>query len=110
MVGGVLADRYERKGDSAGARYLRCGFGLCVRRAALPNHHCWRYLLGLWDWLFASLGVTALLAATPALVGERKSDAKAGAITMLTVRLGSLFPRCWGMCLPAAAWHGTWAG
>ncbi len=47
------------------------------------------YLLGLWDGFFASLGVTALLAATPALVG-RENLMQAGAITMLTVRLGSV--------------------
>jgi hypothetical protein len=39
--------------------------------------------------LFASIGVTALLAATPALVG-RENLMQAGAITMLTVRLGSV--------------------
>ena len=47
------------------------------------------YVLGLWDGFFASLGVTALLAATPALVG-RENLMQAGAITMLTVRLGSV--------------------
>jgi ENTS family enterobactin (siderophore) exporter len=46
-----------------------------------------RHLLGIWDGLFASIGVTALLAATPALVG-RENLMQAGAITMLTVRLG----------------------
>jgi hypothetical protein len=47
------------------------------------------YALGLWDGFFASIGVTALLAATPALVG-RENLMQAGAITMLTVRLGSV--------------------
>lgn len=54
-----------------------CGIGfigLCVN-ALLPEPSLLAiYLLGLWDGFFASLGVTALLAATPALVG-RKSDA-----------------------------------
>lgn len=54
-----------------------CGIGfigLCVN-AMLPEPSLLAiYLLGLWDGFFASLGVTALLAATPALVG-RKSDA-----------------------------------
>ncbi len=75
-----------------------CGIGfigLCVN-ALLPEPSLLAiYLLGLWDGFFASLGVTALLAATPALVG-RENLMQAGAITMLTVRLGSVISRCWG--------------
>lgn len=49
--------------------------------------------------VFASLGVTALLAATPALVG-RENLMQAGAITMLTVRLGSVIsPMIGGLLL-----------
>lgn len=91
MVGGVLADRYERKKVILLARGT-CGIGfigLCVN-ALLPEPSLLAiYLLGLWDGFFASLGVTALLAATPALVG-RENLMQAGAITMLTVRLGSV--------------------
>lgn len=69
-----------------------CGIGfigLCLN-ALLPEPSLLAiYLLGLWDGFFASLGVTALLAATPALVG-RENLMQAGAITMLTVRLGSV--------------------
>lgn len=87
-----------------------CGIGfigLCVN-ALLPEPSLLAiYLLGLWDGFFASLGVTALLAATPALVG-RENLMQAGAITMLTVRLGSVIsPMLGAYCLPAAAWHGT---
>lgn len=50
-----------------------CGIGfigLCLN-ALLPEPSLLAiYLLGLWDGFFASLGVTALLAATPALVGR----------------------------------------
>jgi ENTS family enterobactin (siderophore) exporter len=46
-------------------------------------------LLALWDGFFGAIGVTALLAATPALVG-RENLMQAGAITMLTVRFGSI--------------------
>ncbi|EAP0880741.1 hypothetical protein D0W64_01185, partial [Salmonella enterica] len=71
MVGGVLADRYERKKVILLARGT-CGIGfigLCVN-SLLPEPSLLAiYLLGLWDGFFASLGVTALLAATPALVG-----------------------------------------
>lgn len=47
----------------------------------------------------ASLGVTALLAATPALVGREKPDA-GRATAMLTVRLGSVIsPMIGGLLL-----------
>jgi MFS family permease len=91
MIGGVLADRYERKRLILLARGT-CGIGfvgLCLN-AMLPEPSLIAiYLLGIWDGLFASIGVTALLAATPALVG-RENLMQAGAITMLTVRLGSV--------------------
>ena len=72
MIGGVLADRYERKRLILLARGT-CGIGfvgLCLN-AMLPEPSLIAiYLLGIWDGLFASIGVTALLAATPALVGR----------------------------------------
>ncbi len=80
MVGGVLADRYERKKVILLARGT-CGIGfigLCLN-ALLPEPSLLAiYLLGLWDGFFASLGVTALLAATPALVGREKLNAGRG--------------------------------
>ncbi|EFR2895475.1 enterobactin transporter EntS [Salmonella enterica] len=109
MVGGVLADRYERKKVILLARGT-CGIGfigLCVN-ALLPEPSLLAiYLLGLWDGFFASLGVTALLAATPALVG-RENLMQAGAITMLTVRLGSVIsPMLGGILLASGgvAWN-----
>ena len=101
MVGGVLADRYERKRLILLARGT-CGVGfvgLCLN-ALLPEPSLAAiYLLGIWDGFFASLGVTALLAATPALVG-RENLMQAGAITMLTVRLGSVIsPMIGGLLL-----------
>lgn len=109
MVGGVLADRYERKKLILLARGT-CGVGfvgLCLN-AMLPEPSLIAiYALGLWDGFFASLGVTALLAATPALVG-RENLMQAGAITMLTVRLGSVIsPMVGDYCSPPATWHGT---
>ncbi|EAU8790734.1 enterobactin transporter EntS [Salmonella enterica] len=82
MVGGVLADRYERKKVILLARGT-CGIG------------------------FIGLCVTALLAATPALVG-RENLMQAGAITMLTVRLGSVIsPMLGGILLASGgvAWN-----
>lgn len=101
MLGGVLADRYERKRLILLARST-CGvgfIGLCLN-ALLPEPSLAAiYLLGLWDGFFGALGVTALLAATPALVG-RENLMQAGAITMLTVRLGSVIsPMCGGLLL-----------
>ena len=109
MVGGVLADRYERKKLILLARGT-CGvgfIGLCLN-AMLPEPSLIAiYALGLWDGFFASLGVTALLAATPALVG-RENLMQEGAITMLTVRLGSVIsPMVGGLLLATGnvAWN-----
>jgi ENTS family enterobactin (siderophore) exporter len=109
MAGGVLADRYERKKLILIARST-CGVGFIGLwlNALLPEPSLLAiYLLGLWDGFFASLGVTALLAATPALVG-RENLMQAGAITMLTVRLGSVIsPMCGGLLLATGgvAWN-----
>lgn len=101
MIGGVLADRYERKRLILLARGT-CGVGFVglTINAALPEPSLIAiYLLGLWDGFFGALGVTALLAATPALVG-RENLMQAGAITMLTVRLGSVIsPMLGGLLL-----------
>ncbi|KNC93190.1 enterobactin transporter EntS, partial [Trabulsiella odontotermitis] len=101
MTGGVLADRYERKTLILLARGT-CGIGFLGLwlNALLPEPSLLAiYLLGLWDGFFASIGVTALLAATPALVG-RENLMQAGAITMLTVRLGSVIsPMIGGLLL-----------
>ena len=109
MVGGVLADRYERKKLILLARGT-CGvgfIGLCLN-AMLPEPSLMAiYALGLWDGFFASSGVTALLAATPALVG-RENLMQAGAIAMLTVRLGSVIsPMVGGLLLATGnvAWN-----
>ena len=91
LTGGVLADRYERKKLILFARST-CGLGFIglAINAALPEPSLIAvYLLGFWDGFFGAIGVTALLAATPALVG-RENIMQAGAITMLTVRFGSI--------------------
>lgn len=101
MFGGVLADRYERKKLILVARST-CGvgfIGLFLNAQLADPSLAAIYLLGLWDGFFGALGVTALLAATPALVG-RENLMQAGAITMLTVRLGSVIsPMCGGLLL-----------
>ncbi|BCG10411.1 enterobactin transporter EntS [Buttiauxella agrestis] len=101
MMGGVLADRHERRRLILLARST-CGVGFIglMINAALPEPSLAAiYLLGVWDGFFGALGVTALLAATPALVG-RENLMQASAITMLTVRLGSVIsPMIGGLLL-----------
>ena len=91
IMGGVMADRYERRRLILFARST-CGLGfigLCIN-AGLPSPSLTViYLLSVWDGFFGAVGVTALLAATPTLVG-RENLVQAGALSMLTVRLGSI--------------------
>lgn len=109
LTGGVLADRYERKRLILLARST-CGLGFVglALNAALPTPSVSAvFLLGLWDGFFGALGVTALLAATPALVG-RENLMQAGAITMLTVRFGSILsPAVGGLVMAhgGAVWN-----
>lgn len=104
LMGGVLADRYERRRLILFARST-CGVGfvgLCVN-AALPAPSLTAiYLLAVWDGFFGAVGVTALLAATPALVG-RENIVQAGAISMLTVRFGSILSPAIGGAVIASA-------
>lgn len=108
ISGGVLADRHERKRLILLARST-CGLGFIglFINAMLPEPSLIAiYLLGLWDGFFGAIGVTALLAATPGLVG-RENVMQAGAITMLTVRLGSVIaPMLGGVLLASGvAWN-----
>jgi len=109
ISGGVLADRHERKRLILIARST-CGLGFIglFINALLPAPSLTAiYLLGLWDGFFGALGVTALLAATPGIVG-RENVMQAGAITMLTVRLGSVIaPMLGGLLLASGgvAWN-----
>ena len=109
MVGGVLADRYERRRLILLARST-CGIafvGLCLNASLAQPSLLAIYGLALWDGFFGAIGVTALLAATPALVG-REHMVQAGAISMLTVRLGSILSPLLGGLLIAAggvAWN-----
>lgn len=88
------------KSDFAGARHLWHWLHWTVpERAAAGAVIAGNLFTWFMGWFFASLGVTALLAATPALVG-RENLMQAGAITMLTVRLGSVIsPMIGGLLL-----------
>ncbi|MFI0408614.1 enterobactin transporter EntS [Actinomadura sp. 3N508] len=91
LWGGVLADRYDRRRLMLHARTAAgVGFVLLALNAFLPSP--WLpaiYVLAAWDGLATGVSVTALLAATPALVAPDKLVA-AGALNALTVRLGSM--------------------
>lgn len=103
MFGGVLADRYERRRLILLARST-CGIafvGLCLNATLADPSLLAIYALSLWDGFFGAIGVTALLAATPGLVG-REHMVQAGAISMLTVRLGSILSPLLGGLLIAA--------
>ncbi|MBW6528626.1 enterobactin transporter EntS [Sphingomonas sp. RHCKR7] len=91
LVGGVLADRHDRRALILVARAL-CGVGFVLLALngllAAPSLAA-LYLVSAWDGFFGALGLTALMAATPALVG-RADLAAAGALTMITVRMGAI--------------------
>ncbi len=91
LAGGVLADRFDRRKLILFARFV-CGLGftaLAANAFASSPSVLAMYVLALWDGFFSALGVTALLAATPILVG-RENLAAAGAFNMLTVRMGGI--------------------
>ncbi|WP_131742116.1 enterobactin transporter EntS [Actinomadura roseirufa] len=91
LWGGVLADRHDRRRLMLRARAAAgAGFVLLTVNALLPSPSAAAlYALAAWDGLATGVSVTALLAATPALVGPDKLVA-AGALNALTVRLGSM--------------------
>ncbi|WP_068717869.1 enterobactin transporter EntS [Vibrio tritonius] len=89
LLGGVLADRYERKQLILFARGI-CGVGFIAMamNSMLPDPSLWvLYFLSLWNGFFAAIGVTALMACMQVIVG-RENIPQAAALSMLTVRAG----------------------
>ncbi|AMC37136.1 enterobactin transporter EntS [Janthinobacterium sp. B9-8] len=114
MCGGVLADRYDRRKLILMARCL-CGIGFLVLALnsfiAAPSLLA-LYLVAVWDGFFGALGITALMASIPALVGRENLSA-AGALSMLTVRLGAILsPAIAGVVIASAgvSWNYLLAG
>lgn len=104
LLGGVLADRHDRRKLILFARAV-CGLGFLglAVNAWLPSPSLWAvYLLAMWDGFFGSLGVTALLACMPFIVG-RENLMQARAISMVTVRLATVIsPAVGGLVIALA--------
>lgn len=114
MAGGVAADRYDRRRLILLARSL-CGIGFLALAAnsflAAPSLLA-LYLVSFWDGFFGAMGITALMAAIPGLVGRDNLPA-AGALSMLTTRFGAvLAPLAGGVVIAALGveWNYLLAG
>lgn len=105
MLGGVLSDLYDRRRLILLARSI-CGVGFVALAAnsllETPSLTA-IYALAFWDGFFGALGVSALMAAMPQIVG-RENLMQAGALGMLTARFASIVsPALGGMII---AWAG----
>ncbi|WP_166144477.1 enterobactin transporter EntS [Methylosinus sp. RM1] len=111
LAGGVLADRHDRRKLILFARGT-CGLGfvaLALNGLAASPSLAVVYALAAWDGFFSALGVTALLAATPAIVG-RENLAAAGALNMIAMRLGGVAsPALGGLLIMSAGVGWTYA-
>ncbi|MFE8154557.1 enterobactin transporter EntS [Brenneria goodwinii] len=91
LLGGVLADRYDRRTMILFGRSV-CGLGfsgLALNALAPSPSLSVMYFLSVWDGFFGAMSITALLAATPALVG-RENIAIAGIVNMMMFRIGTI--------------------
>lgn len=108
LLGGVLADLYDRRRLILFARSI-CGLGfvaLAINSAFESPSVIAICALAFWDGFFGALGVSALMAAMPHIVG-RENLMQAGALGMMTARFASIVsPAFGGMII---AWVGlTW--
>ncbi|WP_019604083.1 enterobactin transporter EntS [Teredinibacter turnerae] len=109
LYGGVLADRHDRKGLILLARSI-CGLGFfwLAVNAFLPQPSLWViYVFALWDGFFGALGVTALLAAMPHIVG-RENLMQARAVSMVSMRLAGVASPAlggWIIAVSDVAWN-----
>jgi ENTS family enterobactin (siderophore) exporter len=109
LLGGVLADMFERKRLILIARST-CGLGFTAMaiNAWLPDPSLWAiYVLSIWDGFFGAIGVTALMACMPFIVG-RENLMQARAISMVSVRLATVIsPAIGGIIIAVSdvAWN-----
>ncbi len=114
MVGGVMADRYDRRRLILLARGL-CGVGflaLAINGFVAAPSVTALYLVSLWDGFFGGIGITALMAAIPGIVGRENLPA-AGALTMIVTRFGAvLAPAVGGLIIASGdvSWNYLLAG
>lgn len=91
LIAGPLADRHDRRTLILMARGL-CGvgfLGLALNGFLAAPSLVALYFVSIWDGFFGAIGMTALMAAIPTLVGRPNLPA-AGALTMITVRFGAV--------------------
>ena len=89
LLGGVLADKYDRRKLILFAR-ATCGIGfgaLALNSMLAEASLAALYILSVWDGFFGAMGMTALMASLPVIVG-RENLPSAAALSMLTVRMG----------------------
>ncbi|TVT81649.1 enterobactin transporter EntS [Acinetobacter colistiniresistens] len=105
LLGGVLSDRYDRKKLILFARFV-CGLGfmgLAINAMLeIPSLYA-LYFLSAWDGFFGALGVTAMMAIMPIIVG-RENIVQARAISMVSVRLATVIsPAIGGIVIAASS-------
>ncbi|CUU43537.1 hypothetical protein BVIRIDIS_25600 [Blastochloris viridis] len=109
LLGGVLSDIYDRRRLILVARSV-CGIGfvgLAVNSLMATPSLSVIYALAFWDGFFGALGVSALMAAMPFIVG-RENLMQAGALGMLVTRFATIVsPAVGGLVIVASgpAWN-----
>lgn len=102
LLGGFFSDLYDRKYLILGAR-LFCGLGflgLYLNSLLLEPSISAIYFLSAWDGFFGAIGVTAMMAIMPKIVGH-ENLLQARAISMVFVRLATIISPALGGILIA---------
>ncbi|UYF93502.1 enterobactin transporter EntS [Rhodococcus aetherivorans] len=108
FVGGVLADRYDRRRVIAAARGTAgVAFAVLALNAFLPDPKMWVvYVAAVIDGACGGISATALMAVTPSLL-PREKMAAAGALMALTGDLGAMVGPALGGVVIAAGGVGV---
>ncbi|MFJ4029013.1 MULTISPECIES: enterobactin transporter EntS [unclassified Paenarthrobacter] len=112
LFGGVAADRFDRRTIIIASRVLGgLGFAVLALNAWVPEPSLATiYLVGAIDGFFGGFSVTALMAVTPSLIPRDKLPA-AGALNLLSVRLGTMIsPAIGGLVIAAGGVGWNYAG